>query len=248
MDYLSPLSSQRSAPLPVRRIEELSVHPAPRNSWPATIPAVRRVLEDGLDLAPITILVGENGAGKSTLVEAIAEAYGLNPEGGTHNAMHHTQRTESDLAENLKLIRTGGAPKKGVFLRSETMHGHFAYLDSIRDIGDSSRNNFQSHGESFVELFTARSRIKGLWIFDEAESALSFNSCLVLMAQIEQLVEQGSQVIMSTHSPLLASIPGAEILQLDRFGIHRMNYDDLELVRNWRRFLNDPESILRHLS
>ena len=33
--------------------------------------------------APVTFFVGENGTGKSTLLEAIAAAYGLNPEGGS---------------------------------------------------------------------------------------------------------------------------------------------------------------------
>lgn len=34
---------------------------------------------------PVTFFVGENGSGKSTLLEAIAIAYGFNPEGGTRN-------------------------------------------------------------------------------------------------------------------------------------------------------------------
>ena len=33
----------------------------------------------------VTFFVGENGSGKSTLLEAIAVAYGFNPEGGTKN-------------------------------------------------------------------------------------------------------------------------------------------------------------------
>lgn len=232
------------SPLPVRRVEELAVYPADRRAWPATVPAVGDVLDNGIDLSRLTVLVGENGSGKSTLVEAVAEAYGLNPEGGTRDAMHSTQRTESGLAENLKLIRAGGASRKGVFLRAETMHSHFAYLDGICSMG---RHNFQSHGESFIEFFTDRAGIRGLWIFDEAESALSFNGCLLLLAQIAQLVERGSQVILSTHSPLLASATGADILELDDTGIHRKDYDDLDLVQNWRRFLSEPESFLRHL-
>ncbi|AHW65070.1 AAA family ATPase [Corynebacterium glyciniphilum] len=232
------------SPLPVRRVEELAVYPADRSAWPATVPAVKDVLDNGIDLSRLAVLVGENGSGKSTLVEAIAEAYGLNPEGGTRNAMHSTQRTESGLADNLKLIRAGGASRKGVFLRAETMHSHFAYLDGIGSVG---RHNFQSHGESFIEFFTDRAGIRGLWIFDEAESALSFNGCLLLLAQIAQLVERGSQVILSTHSPLLASAPGADILELDDSGIHRKDYDDLTLVQNWRRFLGEPETFLRHL-
>lgn len=212
---------------------------------------MREVLRDGLDLTRLTVIVGENGSGKSTLVEAVAEAYGLNPEGGTRNAMHSTQRTESGLAENLKLIRAGGASKKGVFFRAETMHSHLAYQDSIAVLDGSyptSRNNFQSHGESFLEYVTDRSRIRGLWIFDEAESALSFTGCLRLMVQIIELVKGGSQVIVSTHSPLLASLPDADIIELDDTGLHRTGYDDLALVQNWRRFLAEPESYVNYLS
>ena len=32
--------------------------------------------------SPVTFFAGENGTGKSTLLEAIATAYGFNPEGG----------------------------------------------------------------------------------------------------------------------------------------------------------------------
>lgn len=48
----SPLSFRSNAPLPVRRIEELGVEPADRRSGPATVPAVRDVLDDGLDRPP----------------------------------------------------------------------------------------------------------------------------------------------------------------------------------------------------
>ena len=54
------------------------------SAWPASVPALAQVLRDGLELpAGLTVLVGENGSGKSTVVETLAEAYGLNPQGGT---------------------------------------------------------------------------------------------------------------------------------------------------------------------
>ncbi|WP_244302824.1 AAA family ATPase [Leucobacter coleopterorum] len=207
------------------------------------MPAVREILTNGLDFSPLTVFVGENGSGKSTIVEAIAGAFGLNVEGGTHNAMHRTQQTESGLEDHLQLIRGAGASKKGVFLRAETMHGHFAYQSEV----NAGRHNFQSHGESFIEFFTARAGIRGLWIFDEAESALSFNGCLTLLTQIKDLLESGSQVIMSTHSPILASLPQATIFELSAVGIQHRNYDELDLVQNWKLFLDAPERFLRHL-
>ena len=75
--------------LPVRRIEEHRLAPLSKDVWPATIPAVRQILDEGLDLSRLTVFVGENGTGKSTIVEALAQAFGLNAEGGTQNALHH---------------------------------------------------------------------------------------------------------------------------------------------------------------
>lgn len=230
--------------LPLRRITEHHlVPPLDRDQWPATIPAVRQVLDEGLDFSALTVFVGENGAGKSTLVEAVAAAFGMNVEGGTVNAMHETQATESRLNEHLQLVRSAGGSRQGVFLRAETMHGHFAYLDSILSRG---KHNFQSHGESFIEFFTDRSPINGLWIFDEAESALSFNGCLMLLSHISDLLRAGSQVILSTHSPILASLPQAVIYELGDWGICRRGYDDLDMVRSWRSFLDAPGRFTRH--
>lgn len=231
--------------LPVRRVEEHRLAPITRDSWPATIPAVGQILDQGLDFSPLTVFVGKNGAGKSTIVEAIAEAYGLGVEGGTRNSLHRTQHTESGLADHLQLVRGAGSTRQGVFLRAETMHGHFSYLD---DVGISGRHNFQSHGESFIEFFTTRSRIGGLWVFDEAESALSFNGCLVLLAHIRELLASGAQVIMSTHSPILASLPEAKLLEVGEWGLRASEYDELDMVQSWRSFLDAPGRYLRHLT
>ena len=229
--------------LPLRRIAEHPKEPMNRTDWAAQIPAVRQVLDEGLELGQLTVLVGENGAGKSTLVEGIAGAFGLNPEGGTRDARHETQVTESGLSSHLQLERGAGASKAGVFLRAETMHGHFAYLGSI---GSHGIHNFQSHGESFIEFFTQRSSVNGLWVFDEAESALSFNGCLMLLSHISDLLRAGSQVILSTHSPILASLPQAKIYEIGEWGIRSASYDELEMVSNWRLFLEAPGRYLRH--
>ncbi|RGE21049.1 AAA family ATPase [Leucobacter sp. wl10] len=231
--------------LPIRRVERDPSSRIDPREWVARIPAVRQLLEDGLDLGSFTVFVGENGAGKSTIVEAIASAFGLNPEGGTSSAMHRTQITESPLDEYLRVVRGAGASRRGVFLRAETMHGHLGYLESIESPG---RLGHQSHGESFVEYFSNRSAIDGLWLLDEPESALSFSSCLSLILHLRSLVSEGSQVILSTHSPILAAVRGADIYEFGDWGMRLAEYDDLEMVRNWRLFLDAPERFLRHLS
>ncbi|MGO1284077.1 MAG: AAA family ATPase [Brachybacterium sp.] len=230
--------------LPLRSVREHPLAPADRTAWPATLPPVRELLDDGLELGQITVLTGDNGAGKSTLVEAIAGAFGLNPEGGGTGAMHSTRSTESPLGEHLQLVRGAGASKSGFFLRAETMHSLFTYYEQI---GVGGMMHERSHGESFLELVAERSRIRGLWVLDEPESALSLPGCLALLGLLGELVENGSQIILSTHSPVLAALPGADLYEVGEWGLRRTDYDDLTLVRTWRSFLDAPQRFLRHL-
>ena len=178
---------------------------------------------------------------KSTLLEALAIAYGLNPEGGSTGAQHASRASESALADHLQLIRGAGAPRKGFFLRAETMHAFYTYLE---DSGWPEPLHERSHGESFFDLVGDRWRLQGLWLLDEPEAALSLAGCLSLVALLRTQVDAGSQVVISTHSPALAAFPGAERLELGEWGIRSCDYDDLDLVRGWRGFLAAPERYL----
>lgn len=234
---------------PIRRVEEHPLEPLARTTWPATIPAVAHLLDRGLDLAPATVFVGENGSGKSTLVEGIALAYGLSPEGGSTGANHSTRPTESSLSAHLQLVRNAGATKRGYFLRAETMHGLYTYLEQHPSpYRPDPRFHEFSHGESFLELLISKFKGEGLWVLDEPESALSVSGCLALLGHLKALLADGkSQVIMSTHSPLLAALPGATIHEVGPWGLRDSSWEDLDLVRTWKSFLDSPERYLRHL-
>ncbi|MFL4475219.1 AAA family ATPase [Paeniglutamicibacter sp. MACA_103] len=239
----------RLSNLPVRRIAEHALSPAPRDEWPQTLPPVRQLLDEGMDLGPATIFVGENGSGKSTLVEAIALGYGLSPEGGSTGAQHSTRATESGLERHLQILRNIGASRRGYFLRAETMHGLYTYLeDNPSTRRKDPEFHTMSHGESFLELITDRFREGGLWVLDEPESALSFSGALALVGILKDLVAEGnSQVVLSTHSPLLAALPGAEIYEVGPWGLRASDWESLDLVTNWRSFMNLPGRYLRHL-
>ncbi len=71
---------------------------------------------------PVTFFVGENGSGKSTLLEAIAVAYGFNPEGGTLNYSFSTYDSHSELHDALRLVRSFNKAKWGYFLRAESFY------------------------------------------------------------------------------------------------------------------------------
>ena len=70
---------------------------------------------------------------------------------------------------------------------------------------------------------------------------------LTLMARINQLVEDGSQFIIATHSPMLMAFPNAEILELTENGIESVKYEETEHYRITKSFLDDPERMLRFL-
>ncbi len=257
---MEPWSRSRSASArtggvgsrPVRRVERDPAADVDRAAWWARIPAVASLLDNGLDLpAGVTFLVGENGSGKSTLVEAFAAAHGLNAEGGSRIARHTTRVTESPLGDVLRLIRSPGGGANGYFLRAETMHALYTYLEELPDTA-SQRNpdrdlHERSHGEGFLALIERKFARPGFYLMDEPEAALSFTSTLSLMARLAALRDAGAQLVVATHSPVLTALPGATVLELGGHGIRRADWTDLDLVANLRRFLDRPERFLADL-
>jgi predicted ATPase len=219
---------------------------APRQ-WPLTVPAVAQVVAEGIELAPgVTFLVGENGSGKSTLVEGIAMAFGLSPEGGSTQGHHSTRASESDLGRLLRIDRGLASSRWGFFLRAETMHGWYTYLEDHPAPHDP-RFHEMSHGESFLEILRTRFDSPGLYCLDEPEAALSFSAQIALVGTLHDLAAGGAQVLCATHSPLLAALPGAQLLEVGPWGMRPTSYDDLELVAHWKRYLDSPMRYLRHV-
>ena len=103
----------------------------------------------------------------------------------------------------------------------------------------------QSHGESFLALATNRFGGEGLYILDEPEAALSVPGALALLAAITRAARAGAQFIVATHSPILLACPGARIYELHEQGLSECAYDDLDVVRITRGFLENPERYLR---
>ncbi len=204
----------------------------------------------------VTFLVGENGMGKSTLLEAIAVAYGFNPEGGSRNFSFSTNETHSELHRYLTLGKTAFA-KDGFFLRAESLYNVATNIDDmdkepsfdplvIEGYGGVSLHN-QSHGESFLSIVKNRFFGKGLYILDEPEAALSPMKLLTLLAEIKRLTDDASQFIIATHSPILMAFPSAQVLELSENGISIIDYKDTEHYKITKEFLNNPERMLHYL-
>ncbi len=218
------------------------------DEWPWSVPCVRQLLADGLRFkAPVTFLVGENGSGKSTVVEALAEGFGLDPWGGSHDWRYAGPREKSVLGEQIRFDAAAGgrrmlgswSARKGFFLRAETA------VDALDREGFAP--HAVSHGEGFLAAFRGKFLLPGLYVMDEPEAALSFASCLELLGHVDQLVKAGGQVICATHSPLLTALPGADIIEVGEHGMQRTAWHELDLVDHWRRYLADPRSYLRHV-
>lgn len=117
--------------------------------------------------------------------------------------------------------------------------------DMRRRYGDDF--DAQSHGESFLSLFRSRFVPDGLYLLDEPEAALSPTSQIALLAMLKDMVTDGGQFIIATHSPILLALPGAVIWSFDEKPPRAIAYDEAEHVRVTREFLAAPERFLRHL-
>ncbi len=212
------------------------------DEYPFDIPAVREL--DYLDFHPdVTFLVGENGSGKSTLIEAIALLLGFGPEGGTKNVQFRTSEDISPLSNYLTSSRSFKKPKDHFFLRAESFYNVATYMDDVgylRGYGDKSLHA-RSHGEAFMAALTMKLSGRGLYILDEPEAALSPTRQMAAVSAIHQLVQDDSQFIIATHSPILLSYPNSRILLLDGTGISEVEYEDTEHFAITRHFLNNYE-------
>jgi predicted ATPase len=74
---------------------------------------------------------------------------------------------------------------------------------------------------------------------DEPESALSASRQVALLARIGELLEGGSQFIIATHSPILASLPGALIYSLSGEGLAAVAYEDTDCFRVLKKFFDE---------
>ncbi|GIN69883.1 ABC transporter ATP-binding protein [Bacillus sp. J14TS2] len=240
----------------IKRIKILKEQIPSYSKYPFDLPIVQAL--DELPLHPqVTYLIGENGMGKSTLIEAIAIAYGFNPEGGSLNFNFSTYDSHSPLEQYLRLIKGVHKPRDGFFLRAESYYNvasNIEELDLDPTAGPKVINQFggvslheQSHGESFFATFLNRFRGQGIYLLDEPEAALSPLRQLSMLSRMHELVEQDSQFIIATHSPLLMAYPHSTIYEFSEDGIKESTLEDTNHYLLFKQFFDDKERLLHHL-
>ena len=122
--------------------------------------------------------------------------------------------------------------------------GACAVSSSIKAMGLASRVGVP--GTKMTGVFN-RFGGEGVYLLDEPEAALSPARQLTLLGQIHQLVGEDSQFLIATHSPILMAYPGAYLYLLSEGGIQRVDYRETEHYLLTKRFLEDPERMLRYL-
>ncbi len=104
-----------------------------------------------------------------------------------------------------------------------------------------------SHGESFLRLFQERLTPGGLYLLDEPEVPLSPLRQLALYAMIKDLAQQDCQFLIATHSPILLSMEGATVYDMEQSPPAAVAWDELPGVQLMKGFLNSPRSYTSRL-
>lgn len=175
----------------------------------------------------------------------------MNAEGGARGMQFQTRdQTVSRLHEHLRVLRSPRQPKDSFFLRAES---YFNVATAIEQYGPKSLALYggsphdRSHGESFIDLVAHRFGPNSLFLLDEPEAALSVHGQLQLLVRMHDLVAQGCQFVIATHSPLLMAYPNAVIHRFSDDGPAPVEWADIDTVRITADFLAHPAEFLDEL-
>ena len=207
-----------------------------------------------LSMSPaVTFFVGENGSGKSTLLRAMARSSGIHIWQGFERTRFRYNPHEDALFRHIGLEWTGGEKTGGSYFASEIFRNFSQLLDEWASMdpgileyfgGDSLMT--RSHGQSHLAYFESRFGLKGLYLLDEPENALSPRSQLALMKII--LRQAGhAQFVIATHSPLLLACPDALLYSFDGSIPTRIDYEQTDHYRVYSRFFADSSCFLSDL-
>ncbi len=221
--------------------------------YPFNVPALGQTTELEFE-RPVVFFVGENGSGKSTLLEAITRKCGIHIWDRPKRHLAHENPYETRLSDYVSVTwANGGAP--GSLFRAETFRDLADFLDDVA-LCDPGRLKYHggrilntlSHGQAILSYFGGRFQVKGLYLLDEPEAALSPSSQVKFLSRLRRLETEGhAQFIIATHSPLLLSYPGAQIFSFDPPGIREIAYEETDHYQVYKQFFDDRRALLERL-
>ena len=216
-----------------------------RRVYPFNIPIVNNTAELVFS-RPVAFFVGENGSGKSTLLEAISRKCNIHIWNKPKRHVAHNNPYETRLADYITVTWANGNVPGSLF-KAETFHDFADFLDDVA-LCDPGRLRYHggrilntlSHGEGILSYFSTRYRLKGVYFLDEPETALSPKSQITFLNLLQRLEAGGqAQFIIATHSPILLSYPGAQILSFDLPYIQEVAYEDTTHYKIYKQFFAD---------
>jgi len=201
--------------------------------------------------SPITFFAGENGTGKSTLLRAICRACGIHIWEGEGRRRYSKSPFEDSLHNCMEAAWNNGSVP-GAYFSSDIFRDFAVILDEfavsdpgiLKYFGGHSLMN-QSHGQSLLSYFSSRYSLKGLYLLDEPETALSPASQVRLIRIIGEAAARGdAQFIIASHSPILLACPGAVIYSFDEVPPRVVAYEETEYYKVYKEFLEDRGKFL----
>jgi predicted ATPase len=237
----------------MRHIARVTLHAErfpTREHYPFSLPVLQQT--PAIDFrAPVTFFLGENGTGKSTLLEAIAHRCHIHIWRGPGRSRVEHNPYEQMLHRFISVQWTDTVVP-GSFFAGEIFRHFVELLDDIASTDPGQLKYFggkslasQSHGEGLMAFFKSRYRLKGLYLLDEPETALSPKRQVELLKLLLAMSRAGhAQFIVATHSPILLACPQAEICSFDDVPVAKVPYDETAHYRLYRRFMAHPEEFL----
>ena len=218
--------------------------------YPFNVPILRETPELTFR-KPIAFFVGENGTGKSTLLEAITRKCDIHLWDKPRRHLAHNNPYETRLADHITVTWANGRVPGSLF-RAETFRDFADFLDDVA-LCDPGRLKYHgghilntlSHGEAILSYFGGRYHVKGLYLLDEPEAALSPSSQVKFLRLLQRLEAAGhAQFIMATHSPILLAYPGAQIFSFGSLHIEEVDYENTTHYRLYKQFFTDRSVFL----
>ncbi len=234
----------------ITRVEINSEDFPTRRHYPFNVPILNETSDLKLE-KPVTFFVGENGSGKSTLLDAITKKCGIHIWDRPKRHLAHENPYEDRLKDFIEVTWANGRVPGSLF-RAETFHDMADFLDDLA-LCDPGRLKYHggrlinvlSHGEGILSYFSGRFRVKGLYLLDEPEAALSPKSQVRFLKLLQELEAEGhAQFIMATHSPILMGYPGAQVFSFDADHIKEVSYEQTSHYKIYEQFFTDRSAFL----
>lgn len=222
-----------------------------RNHYPFNIDVLQKTRSITFS-SPVTFFVGENGSGKTTLLEALARRCHIHIWSGIERTRSVVNRYEETFFLYIEVEwREDIVP--GSFFSSQIFRNFAQLVDEWEADNPGQIDYFggksliaQSHGQSIMSFFKSRYKIKGLYLLDEPETALSPKSQLELLKLLQEMGSLGhAQFIVATHSPILLACPGSVIYSFDHAPMKTIQYEDTEYYRIYKTFMENPAKVLK---